>query len=341
MNLIDRYVAEVSKRLPKKNRRDIQEEIRSTLDDMLDDRVQKAGHPADEEMMVTLLKEFGKPEAVAASYVPAQQLIGPQLYPIYLLILKIVLPIVSTVLLVMAGIGLATAGLTVTEMVEAAGKALLEVAGAVISAVGSITITFAILDRIPGFRSEIEKDKKTEEKDWDPRDLPEVRDVEKFSLPGLMVEIVLNAAVLIVLNFFPQIIGFGFLLNDEWTFLPVLSDAFFRYLPFINALFGLEIVLNLYLLRLGRWQTATRWLHTTLKALWVALAAVMLAGPELVNSSAEAVSLLGPRFSLEAANFLLLLPRWIAKGTLALIIVLDGIEVVNFLFQEMRGKPHS
>lgn len=66
----------------------------------------------------------------------------------------------------------------------------------------------------------------------------------------------------------------------------------------------------------------------------------MLTGPELVNSSAEAVSLLGPRFSLEAANFLLLLPRVIAIGTLALIIVLDGIEVLKSIFQEISGKHH-
>ena len=47
-----------------------------------------------------------------------------------------------------------------------------------------------------------------------------------------------------------------------------------------------------------------------------------------------------PGFSPEAANFLLLLPRAIAKGTLVLIIVLDGIEVLKSIFQEISGKPH-
>jgi len=35
MNLIDKYIAEVGKHLPRKQRADIEAEIRSTLEDML------------------------------------------------------------------------------------------------------------------------------------------------------------------------------------------------------------------------------------------------------------------------------------------------------------------
>ncbi len=47
MNLIDRYIAEVGKHLPRKNRADIEAEIRSTLEDMLDERKQ-GNDPASE-----------------------------------------------------------------------------------------------------------------------------------------------------------------------------------------------------------------------------------------------------------------------------------------------------
>jgi uncharacterized protein (UPF0216 family) len=40
MNLIDKYIAEVGKHLPRRNRSDIEAEIRSTLEDMLDERKQ-------------------------------------------------------------------------------------------------------------------------------------------------------------------------------------------------------------------------------------------------------------------------------------------------------------
>ncbi len=41
MNLIDIYVSEVGRQLNQKNRSDIEAEIRSTLQDMLDENVQE------------------------------------------------------------------------------------------------------------------------------------------------------------------------------------------------------------------------------------------------------------------------------------------------------------
>jgi hypothetical protein len=333
MNLIERYAVEIGKHLPKRYRSDIQKEIRSTLEDMLEERVQKSGQPANDEMVVALLKEFGKPGEVAASYLPPKQLIGPQLYPIYSLVVKIVLPILAVVLLLTMGLGMVSAGMTPAQVVHESVQALLQTATALLSAFGSITLTFAILERIPwkGIKEEVQEE--MQDKDWDPHTLPEVRDVEKFSIPGLAVEIFLNAVVLVILNFFPQIIGLHMMQNGEWISMPILSEAFFRYVPFINALFGLEIALNLYLLRVGRWQTVTRWLQAALKVLWIALAAVMLVGPELVRTSAEALAQFGDGFS-----FLLLLPQAVAKGTLVLIIVLNSIEVIQFGVQEIRSK---
>jgi hypothetical protein len=67
MNLIDRYITEVGKHLPRKNRADIEAEIRSTLEDMLEERTQGEG-PADEAAIMNLLKEYGSPREVAATY---------------------------------------------------------------------------------------------------------------------------------------------------------------------------------------------------------------------------------------------------------------------------------
>jgi len=69
MKLIDRYVTEVGKRLPLvRGRVDIEKELRSTLEDMLEDRAQKSGKPADEAMEIELLKEYGAPQKVAETY---------------------------------------------------------------------------------------------------------------------------------------------------------------------------------------------------------------------------------------------------------------------------------
>ena len=59
MNLIDKYIAEVGKHLPRKGRADIEAEIRSTLEDMLEERNQTS--PENEAAVIALLKEYGAP----------------------------------------------------------------------------------------------------------------------------------------------------------------------------------------------------------------------------------------------------------------------------------------
>ena len=89
MNLIDKYIAEIGKHLPRRNRADIEAEIRSTLEDMLDERKQADGS-VDEMTVVQLLKEYGAPRQVAESYSGKQYLIGPNLYPTFLLVTIVV-----------------------------------------------------------------------------------------------------------------------------------------------------------------------------------------------------------------------------------------------------------
>ena len=66
MTLIELYVADVGRRLWMRGRKDIEAELRSTLEDMLEDRSKKAGRPADEDMMTELLRDYGPPDKVAA-----------------------------------------------------------------------------------------------------------------------------------------------------------------------------------------------------------------------------------------------------------------------------------
>ena len=98
MNMIEQYVSEVGENLPEKQRADLEKEIRSLIEDTLEERSKSAGRPIDDDMIVEVLKEFGSPAKMAASYQPARYLIGPRLYPTFILVLKIV----SAVMLVLA-----------------------------------------------------------------------------------------------------------------------------------------------------------------------------------------------------------------------------------------------
>src|SRR5512144_2866517 len=111
MNLINKYIAEVGKHLPRRNRADIGAEIRSTLEDMLEERKQAQG-TLDDTAVMELLKEYGAPRKVAESYVGPRYLIGPRMYPFFEMVTRIVLIVLLAVTLMGLGIGLAKSSLT-------------------------------------------------------------------------------------------------------------------------------------------------------------------------------------------------------------------------------------
>src|SRR4030042_2382637 len=108
--LIDRYLAVVSENLPARQRKDTVTEIRSLIQDALDDRSKVEGKAPDDEMIAAVLKELGSPEKIVAPYIPEKYLIGPRLYPSFILVLRIALPIIAILTLVGVWIGLSTAG---------------------------------------------------------------------------------------------------------------------------------------------------------------------------------------------------------------------------------------
>jgi hypothetical protein len=118
----------------------------------------------------------------------------------------------------------------------------------------------------------------------------------------------------------------------------VLSGTFLRYLPALDILWGLSIILSVLLLRQGHWQTWTRWVDIGLKALSVGLAAGMLAGPSLIGITAAGLKAAGfPDAAAQASLSIDLLNKlvWLALG---LTIVLSGVAIIEQLIR-MRQRP--
>ena len=252
MNLIDKYIAEVGKHLPRKNRADIQAEIRSTLEDMLEERKPADGQ-VDNETILQLLKEYGAPREVAESYTGPRYLIGPRVFPIFELVTKIVLVVLLGITLAAIGLSLGRATMTGTEMLKTIGERALDLFGGLITAFGNIVLAFAILERVLPVK-EFE-----EEEEWDPAELAREPDPDRVKFGEQVFELFFLVLFLIVFNLYPGIIGIGFFNDSEWVFIsPILTEAFFSYLPWINILIVLQIGFNLYLLRQRLWNTTTR-----------------------------------------------------------------------------------
>jgi len=76
-DVIEAYVGDVIRRLPRRERAGIGVELRGLLTEMLDDRAQVEGKAADDAMVLAMLREFGTPAEVAVRYRPAGIVIIP------------------------------------------------------------------------------------------------------------------------------------------------------------------------------------------------------------------------------------------------------------------------
>jgi hypothetical protein len=323
MNLIDRYVTEVGKHLPRKNQLDIEAELRSTLEDMLEDRSQQAGRPADEALAAELLQEYGSPRKVAATYQTHPYLIGPRMFPMYTLVLKIVLFAVTLGLTIATVVALIGSNMSSPETLKALGEFAASLVSALIAAFGNVTLVFAILERVLP-ETELEKEEK-----WSPADLTKEPEPSHVSMSEMIFSIIFTAAALLIFNFYPQIVGIWNLEKGTWTQIAGLSDTFFRYLPWINLSGILTIVLNIWLLRKGIWEPVSRFMHIGLQIIGIVIAAAMLRGPSLLSFSASAMS-------AETGNVLTRIFSVMVPVVLIIVIVVSVIEITKDVLRLVR-----
>ncbi len=240
MSLIDRYVHDVGRHLPRKNRSDIQAELRSSLIDALEDR---SGHEPTEPEIVELLKEFGPPKVVAASYYPeGQYLIGPPLYALFRLVAGIVFAAVLGAQLLALGVAYFIAQEPIAPL-----EALAGLLNSIPAAVGMLVIVFVILQWF-------EVNPETEAEPWDPNNLPEISESETVKRGERVFGITMGIIILVVLGFFPESIGFVTTLGSEFFTNPVIA----QYIGLISFSLLFGIGLDIYLLWQGRWGTITR-----------------------------------------------------------------------------------
>jgi len=335
MKLINRYVNEVGKNLPiLKGREDIEKELRSTLEDMLEERAEKAGRPADEAMEIDLLKEYGSPQKIAMTYNPHPYLIGPRMFPFFLFVLKIVVPIAAIVLLVLTGIRAVTdTPFMGADFVNIVGDGLAGIVSAAITAAGYVIVIFAILERVlPD--SEID-DLKTDT-DWNPADLAKENNPDEVKRGDLIAEIAFSFVGLALLNLYPEILGMSFFSDDKFFFIPMFSDIFLKFVPWINAIFLAEIVLDIYLLRNAIWTTGTRVVKIIIEGASLALAIVFIRTTDLIGFTTE--SFANSPFTPEQAERFLTVANIGFTIAMIVVIIITSVELIKTIYGLVRSN---
>jgi len=281
--LLDRYLLGVKRELTGKQREDIAAEIESYLLDLLEERFPKSKEIAESQMK-EILQEMDAPRKVAAQYSPQRYLVGPRLFPAYILILKIVLAAV---------IGALTLSFIINSVIGNSGNiwlTMLEYLGTIwngaLSTGGTITFIFALIEHF-GEGKEIKEIDELQE--FNIPDLPELPSEEKETGKiGLSIEIVLGV---IGIAFFTYINSTGgrvpYFVNPqtEMELVQLFTDNFLRYVPLILALAGLDLTRSGMLLAQGYHSSLTNWWNICTQSAHVILMGFMIKSLPLISKN--------------------------------------------------------
>jgi hypothetical protein len=335
MDLINLYAHEVGRRLPEEQRQDIEKEIRTLVEDTLEDDRRKTGHPIDEAMTVEVLKRLGRPEKMAAGYIPPRYLIGPELYPAFVKTLGMVLGITVVAAAILQGIALGMAGASMT-----AGEVIVQAIGGIFNAAfiaaGVVVILFAVMQYTGAARLS------QEEKEWDPRTLRLAPDNRRVSITGAVVMVVLNILLLVVLNLYPQWLGFSTVRDGAWVHAPIFSETFFSYLPWLSGLLVVDTLMYVWLLVKGHWSDGAIWVGVTLELITVTLAAIMLTGPSLIALDPAAMQGLGWNLTAQTVASLgraLEIGSRVALGLWIAAALIDAGKLVLMYVRDRSPQP--
>ncbi len=280
MELVDRYVLEVRRHLPRDIRDDVSREIGSSIDDAIDARIREMGGSPD-EAAAAVLKEFGPPKEIAGSYLsPDLCLIGPRLYRPYLRTLK--LSIIGAYSIMIAFIltylisGNIDSGLFLRTVISATGRFPYRA----LIIFGLVTAIFALIERFGSPRTEIEGE-------WDPESLPAPSDGKKVNRAGLIVHCFILAGLLFVFNFSAHWLGVINNYNGQWIFVQLAGSGFRSMLPWIDFYLIMTFVLNIIVLRSDTWHLAARIFHLAKTVVLGILLYRLAFTPDLISLSPE------------------------------------------------------
>lgn len=277
--MIDRYIEEIGQQLPRQGKADILSEIHSLIMDTLEDRSESSDNTFDDTLVTEVLQEFGSPEKMAQQYGKANYLVGPSYFPLYTRILRIVLTVIVAISLAGFGVALAKTDLTALSL----GKTLLEMFASLISSAfqtfGIVTLIFLGIERTTPDHT------KTWEERWTPEKLMTNETDNRIKIGEYVAEITFTVIALVVFNFFQRYIGLVSYsaTENQWQFIPVLTDTFSRYMPYINGAWIASIILNLYVLNRGKLDMIARWGKVALDATFLFILYAIVVGPPILN----------------------------------------------------------
>ena len=235
MELLERYLRQIRKHLPFKDKDDTINELRSLILEEFDSR---SNGTNEEELIYEIIKENGYPVEVAARYRGSDPLISNVLRPFFYLVLKIVTMAVPFGIMVGTIVGYFDEeyNLNFLGLLLEMAYAIPSIINALLMSYGIVFIIFVLIEKYG--KDEFEK----EIPDFDPKNLPVIpKDIFKISIFEHIFGILASVLILYFLNLVEGLVK----ITLDGVKYPLLNENFDNLLPFINfsIMFGLVIAI--------------------------------------------------------------------------------------------------
>ncbi|MBW7477341.1 hypothetical protein K0T92_21715 [Paenibacillus oenotherae] len=337
MDLIKRYIYAVTHKLPEKQRADIEQELHGLIEDMLEHRT--GGGAVTEKEVEEVLLELGSPQEMAEKYLGQRRyLIGPKLFDLYWMVVRIV---VFSIVLAL-GIGLIIE--LFLEPVQG-GQFIIESIASLISAAVQgfawVTVVFAVMEYRGVKAPDIGLGAKNE---WRPSQLapiPNPKTTIKRSEP--IASIIVNLLVILWLTSSIHYFGIIYFNEDGGTvIIPFFNEAVFRaYYPLIWVTIAISILKDSIKLVAGRWTTKLAAFHLLFNLASVVIAAIIFMDPAVWNAEFLSELLASGMVSAGSEGYETASIIWNNTADnfiyiVAVIAIIDSIAVIYKLFQARK-----
>jgi len=274
---MERYIYAVTKRLPVKQRADIERELRSIIEDMMEQDQESS----QEDKVKAALLELGDPILLANNYRENKRyLIGPQNFENYLLVLKIVLGAVFI------GISVATLVGSIFSQEVNVVQTIIAYFGTVFSAMLQafvwVTLGFGISEYYGVRATSSDKD------DWSIADLPSIPE-KKAIIPRLEpIAAIIFSTIFIVIFWSSLHLVAAYFHTEQagWVIIPVFNVEVFRsYGLLVVGIFMVGILKEILKLISGRWTLRLSLLVSALTGVSLLLTIILFSNKGIWNET--------------------------------------------------------
>lgn len=280
MELVKRYIYAVTHKLPQQQRADIEKELQSLIEDMVEQRID--GSSDYDSAIEEVLLELGNPNALAAKYRGnPRYLISPASYDNYFTVLKIV---IISIIISLTAVFVIDFFLDPSQVLNSFIDYMGSLFNVALQGFAWVTIIFGIIEYAGVKTPKISQDPK---KDWKPsmlQPIPHSKAQIKLSEP--ITGIIFTIIFLVLFTVSDHLLGIiRFNEGQPTTIIPFFNQAVFRgYFPLIWILIALAILRDCLKIIVRKWTMNLVYSHIIINIISFVVSLIIFMNSDLWNS---------------------------------------------------------